>query len=249
MNNVPGDLRASLSLTLGVHNTLNTGHYLGIPSLVGRNKKQNFNYIKESMWFILQGWRGKKHSKAGKEIRIKVAAQSISTYCMSTFLRPSILLDNLYLAVMLLKGLNGLILIIYIGWRLIKEPSALVCRVLKAKYFPNSHFLDIRLGQRPSFMWSGIQEAQKLIRREVRWKVGNGEDIRFWSFPWLNDMDDFFLQTPLVHGFHDMLILDLFYLGLRQWDYDNITTNFNPRNSEAIIRTPISSQGCRDWLI
>ncbi|KAL8543431.1 hypothetical protein ACS0TY_004099 [Phlomoides rotata] len=94
--NVPGDLRASLSLTLGVHNTLNTGHYLGIPSLVGRNKKQNFNYIKESMWFILQGWRGKKHSKAGKEILIKVAAQSISTYCMSTFLRPSILLDNLY---------------------------------------------------------------------------------------------------------------------------------------------------------
>lgn len=36
-----------------------------------------------------------------------------------------------------------------IGWRLITNPDALVCRVLKAKYFPQGDFMNATLGHSP----------------------------------------------------------------------------------------------------
>lgn len=93
--NVKEDLRSAISGILGVYNPLNTGRYLGLPSLVGRNKKHIFRYIKEKLFSKLQNWRSKKLSRAGKEILIKAAAQAIPSFCMSIFLLPTTLLDEL----------------------------------------------------------------------------------------------------------------------------------------------------------
>ena len=37
------------------------------------------------------------------------------------------------------------------GWRLIQNPHSLVARVLKAKYYPSTSFLNAKLGHNPSF--------------------------------------------------------------------------------------------------
>lgn len=93
--NVNEQLRADLSNILGVHRPLNTGCYLGLPSLIGRDKKYIFHYVRDRLWAKLQGWRNKKVSKAGKEILIKSAAQAIPGFCMSAFLLPPSLADEL----------------------------------------------------------------------------------------------------------------------------------------------------------
>ena len=61
--------------------------YLGLPSLIGKHKKANFDYIKERIWRKLQGWE-EKLSQAGREILIKAVVQAIPTYTMSSFMHP-----------------------------------------------------------------------------------------------------------------------------------------------------------------
>ena len=48
--------------------------YLGLPSLVGKNKKNTFKEIKEKLAKKLAGWKERFLSKAGKEILIKAVA-------------------------------------------------------------------------------------------------------------------------------------------------------------------------------
>lgn len=80
---------------LGVTNDLQNNKYLGLPSLVGRSKKKVFGFIKDKVWKKVQGWRTKTVSQAGKTILIKNGAQSIPSYCMSCFLLPKFLCQEI----------------------------------------------------------------------------------------------------------------------------------------------------------
>lgn len=62
--------------------------YLGLPSILGRNKSVVSGYIKEKMRQKIQSWEGKYISKAGKELLIKTVAQSLPIYAMNVFLLP-----------------------------------------------------------------------------------------------------------------------------------------------------------------
>ena len=68
---------------------------MGLPSLVGRNKRNTFNEIKEKLRKKLAGWKEKMLSKASKEVLIKAVAQAIPTYTMSCFKLPDALCEEL----------------------------------------------------------------------------------------------------------------------------------------------------------
>ena len=65
--------------------------YLGLPLLVGKNKKNSFKEIKVK----LAGWKEKLLLKAGKEILIKAVVQAMPMYFMSCFKIPNSLCDEL----------------------------------------------------------------------------------------------------------------------------------------------------------
>ncbi|XP_074336432.1 putative mitochondrial protein AtMg00310 [Apium graveolens] len=72
------------------------------------------------------------------------------------------------------------------GWRLLSNPSSLVSRVYKARYFPKVSFLDAKIGNNP--IWHSILEANELVVSGVRWRVGTGENIDIVGQPWLDDV-------------------------------------------------------------
>ena len=70
---------------LGLQEIVHYDKYLGLPSLVGRKKRESFNFIKEKVWRKLQGWEGRLLSQAGWEILIKAVIQAIPTYAIGCF--------------------------------------------------------------------------------------------------------------------------------------------------------------------
>jgi len=48
--NTTSDVISAISSSLGVSNTIVSGKYLGLPSMVGRSKKAIFSYLKDRIW-------------------------------------------------------------------------------------------------------------------------------------------------------------------------------------------------------
>ena len=61
---------------------------MGLPAMVGKNKRASLNYIKDRVWSKLQGWKEKLLSQARKELLLKAAVQAIPTFAMSFFRLP-----------------------------------------------------------------------------------------------------------------------------------------------------------------
>ena len=62
--------------------------YLGLPAVVGRNRKMCLNFIKERVWSKLQGWKEKLLSQVGRETLLKSVVQAIPTFAMGCFKLP-----------------------------------------------------------------------------------------------------------------------------------------------------------------
>lgn len=73
------------------------------------------------------------------------------------------------------------------AWRLIKRQESLSSKVYKARYFPECHFLEARLGDNPSFIRRSIWEAKGVVLAGARWKIGDGSHIKILGHPWLQD--------------------------------------------------------------
>lgn len=58
-SNTPLELCSHLNNILEVHNSINHGSYMGLPSLVGRSKKSAFAFIKYMFVKMMKGWTHK----------------------------------------------------------------------------------------------------------------------------------------------------------------------------------------------
>ncbi|GAA0162123.1 hypothetical protein LIER_18287 [Lithospermum erythrorhizon] len=67
---------------------------LGLPSQIGRTRKEMFRYIVGRVEDRVRGWKGKLLSQAGKDILIKSVFSAIPNYVMN-FKLPRGIIDNL----------------------------------------------------------------------------------------------------------------------------------------------------------
>lgn len=126
------------------------------------------------------------------------------------------------------------------SWNFVCNPTSLAARVIKARYYPNSSFLEASRGSNPSYIWSSLLETKDIIRRGTRWRVGNGSSIHIWGDNWLPDNLNAKVTTP---QYPLMLNATVDYLlqndGL-DWDHEIIEEIFNPRDARLIMSIPIS---------
>lgn len=63
------------------------------------------------------------------------------------------------------------------GWRILSNPNSLSHKVLKAKYFAESNFMEAQLGHKPSYTWRSLMAAKEVIGKGLRWNIGNGRKV------------------------------------------------------------------------
>ena len=74
---------------------MGSGKYLGLPSIIGRDNRPVFSFIKDHIWKRINVWRGRALSKTGKEVMIKFVLQYIPSYIMSIYLLSSSVINDI----------------------------------------------------------------------------------------------------------------------------------------------------------
>ncbi|KAJ8765399.1 hypothetical protein K2173_012096 [Erythroxylum novogranatense] len=245
--------------TLGVKETLEPSNYLGMPSVVGRGKRQVFHYVTE-------------------KLTKRIQAQTMPNYLMSLFLllistcqELETLMNGFFwhnggrdnkgirwmqwkkLAIpKKFKGLGyrelrhfNLALLAKQGWRILKFPNSIVSSILKARYFPYTDFISADLGNNPSQIWRSIHQAKAILLRGCRRRVGNGQSVQIWRDPWLMDGSDPFVQSECTVEVN--YVSDL--MEGHRWNESKIRRIFTQRDAELIFQIPLSlSSKQDDWL-
>lgn len=102
------------------------------------------------------------------------------------------------------------------AWRLVKGENTLLGKVMKAKYYHKSTFLEAPLGYSSSYSWRGIWSAKALIKEGMIWRLGNGTCINIWQDSWIVDEEGHFIQSPMVDKV--TMVSDLITSEFMEWD-------------------------------
>ena len=63
------------------------------------------------------------------------------------------------------------------AYRILQDPEALSAQVLKAKYHPDSDFLQAELGSTPSQIWRSILEGREVMKQGLIRRIGDGQTM------------------------------------------------------------------------
>ncbi|KAH1072671.1 hypothetical protein J1N35_024999 [Gossypium stocksii] len=87
-----------------------------------------------------------------------------------------------------------------VEWRLACNPTSLVARVLKTKYYAQKDFMSSKLRGQPSDIWKRIWSTKGILLKGCCWQVGNDMPIPVWEATWLPGDQAHFIQSPRVNG-------------------------------------------------
>lgn len=127
------------------------------------------------------------------------------------------------------------------AWRLVQDNRSLFYRVYKALYFPNCTFMEVELGNNPSFVWRSLLASREIIKEGARWKVGNGRSIKVFTHNWLPHY-----PVPLNEASPNMQVCDLIDQDTRKWDRGKIYSTFAHQTWTEIMAVPLKNINSED---
>ena len=256
------DQRDSMKNTLGVTEIQNYEKYLGLPSLVGRNKNPALL------------------SQVGREILIKAVVQTIPTYTMNCFKLPIGLCEEIeglirrfwwgqreerrkihwvrWKELCKPKGEGGIgfkdlalyndVFLAKQAWRLLQNRNSLLYRVFKPKFFPHGTILEAPQSQIGSYAWRNILKGRDVLIEGLRWRVGDGACIKFWTDPWLPSEFLPFVSSQVATGLENQCVSALIKPGTNEWNSELLQQLFSARDISLIESIPLSSKQVEDRL-
>ncbi|XP_033139405.1 uncharacterized protein LOC117131069 [Brassica rapa] len=131
-------------------------------------------------------------------------------------------------------------------WRLVQFPDSLVARVLRGRYYRLSSPLRVGPVSSPSYVWTSISAARKLLLLGIRQKIHSGYEVKVWEDPWIpsNPARPAAPIAPVMNP--NMRVSDLIDQGLKDWDVGLLESYVHPEDIPLIRSLAISSTHRRD---
>lgn len=73
-------------------------------------------------------------------------------------------------------------------WQLLQNPTCLLRRVSRGRYYRIRSFLQASLRLNPSYAWRSTLQGCELFRQGFRWRVGNGHSVSIWNDPQIHGL-------------------------------------------------------------
>ena len=217
-------------------------------------------------------------SQARREILIKSVVQAIPTYTMSCFKLPLGLCNELertfwwgqqgdrhkihwvkWETLIQFKFAGGMgfkdlalfndALLAKQTWRLLHNKESLLHRVFKRKFFTACSFMEAPDNSSGSYAWCSILKGREVLWRGARWRVGNGESIKIWGYPWLPSLEHPRILSPVIDGLQEVKVDCLINPTSRSWDRGVLFGYFAPMEADLILKIPLSLTNVEDKLI
>lgn len=134
-------------------------------------------------------------------------------------------------------------------WRLKTNIDSLVTSLIKARYYPNTDFLNADLGANPSFFWRINLEAQNIVRQGARRRIGDGCSTKIWMEPCLPCCENGYLTTEVYRELEHITANSLMDEGQKKWSEEFLCDLFNERYMQLIKRIPIPTHSKEDSVV
>lgn len=136
-----------------------------------------------------------------------------------------------------------------LSWRILKEPTSLMAKILLGKYCFRSHFLETKTASGSSHGWQGILVGRDLLSKGLGWAIGSGSKVDIWNEPWLSPAEPLGVIGPPPITTKDWKVNKLLTPSM-EWDLTIIREHL-PQYEEMIRRLIPSTLGMQDervWL-
>ncbi|KAI5337638.1 hypothetical protein L3X38_016909 [Prunus dulcis] len=124
---------------------------------------------------------------------------------------------------------------------------SLLAQLLHDKYYPGGSFISAGSVRGSSWGWKGILQGRSVLIAGLRWRVGNGDNIRVKEDPWLPVPYTFKIISH--HADMPIYVRDSIDLVTKQWRGAEVERLFMEIEAKLINGLAISRWGCPDKLI
>ncbi|KAL8101226.1 hypothetical protein AgCh_033196 [Apium graveolens] len=136
------------------------------------------------------------------------------------------------------------------SWRLTVECNSLVSQFVKARYYPNSDFLNDSLGSNPSYIRHSLLPTQETMKRGMRRKIGYGLTTTVWKVTRLPDLENGYPTTEVYEQLQDNKVQSLLAGNQKSCDVEVVSELFSDRDKNLILQILIPVRDKEDsWYL
>ncbi|XP_022150918.1 uncharacterized protein LOC111018954 [Momordica charantia] len=133
-------------------------------------------------------------------------------------------------------------------WRILNHPNSMLSRVLKGRYFKDCSFMEAKISGNPSYIWRSILWGRDLLKKGLRWRIGNGDSVFIYGDNWVPNQPTLKIlsspRLPLVSRVSSLVDHEE-----GGWQGDVVRDEFTPDEAKGILSIPIGRGAEEDRLI